>query len=54
LSLDGLLHLTAQDHSFTGDEFLEFIDGLLGQMQPWPLANSVIVVDNASIHHVPG
>jgi hypothetical protein len=54
LSLDSILHLKVLDHSFTGEEFLDFIQGVLDQMQLWPLPNSVLVMDNASIHHVPG
>jgi hypothetical protein len=54
LSLDGILHLEALDHSFTGEEFTNFIQGVLGQMNQWPLPNSVLVMDNASIHKVPG
>ncbi|KAI0078063.1 hypothetical protein K474DRAFT_1582734, partial [Panus rudis PR-1116 ss-1] len=54
LSLDGILHLEILDHAFTGETFLDFIEGLLGRMQPWPQANSVLVMDNATIHHVAG
>ncbi|KAF8234675.1 hypothetical protein L208DRAFT_1260865 [Tricholoma matsutake] len=54
LSLDGILHLEVLDHSFTGEDFADFIEGVLDQMQPWPLPNSVLVMDNASIHKVPG
>ena len=54
LSLDGILHLEVLDHSFTGEEFANFVRGLLGQMNPWPLPNSVLVMDNASIHKAPG
>jgi hypothetical protein len=54
LSLDGILHLEVLDHSFSGEEFILFVRGLLDQMQPWPLPNSVLVLDNASIHKVPG
>ncbi|OJT10703.1 hypothetical protein TRAPUB_12796 [Trametes pubescens] len=53
ISLDGVIHLTVQDHSYTGEEFADFVQGVLGQMQPWPLPNSVLVMDNASIHRVP-
>jgi len=42
------------DHSFDSDEFKSFILGLLDQMNTYPLPNSVIVMDNASIHKVPG
>jgi len=54
LSLDGILHLEVLDHSFTGEEFRDFVTGVLDQMQPWPMPNSVLVMDNASIHKVPG
>jgi len=32
----------------------EFVDGLLDHMNPWPQKNSVVVMDNASIHKVEG
>lgn len=54
MSLDGILHLEVLDHAYSGEEFALFIRGLLDQMQPWPLPNSVIIMDNASIHKVPG
>ncbi|KAG2747361.1 hypothetical protein P692DRAFT_201716997, partial [Suillus brevipes Sb2] len=54
LSLNGILHLEVLDHSFSGEEFGHFVSGLLDQMQPWPMPNSVLVMDNASIHKVPG
>jgi hypothetical protein len=54
LSLDGILHLEVLDHSFSGEEFRNFVEGVLDQMQPWPLPNSVLVLDNASIHKIPG
>ncbi|TFK71582.1 hypothetical protein BDN72DRAFT_725472, partial [Pluteus cervinus] len=50
LSLDGILHFTVTEQAVTGDFFNNFIEGLLGHMQRWPLPNSVIVMDNASIH----
>ncbi|KAI0782607.1 hypothetical protein C8Q75DRAFT_690989, partial [Abortiporus biennis] len=54
LSLDGIIHLEVLDRPFTGDDFAQFIEGVLDQMQPWPLPRSVLVCDNATIHHVPG
>jgi len=54
LSLDGILHLEVLNHSFNSDEFKSFILRLLDQMNTYPLPNSVIVMDNASIHKVPG
>ena len=54
LSLDGILHLEVLDRSFTGKDFHNFVSGVLDRMQPWPMPNSVLVMDNASIHKVPG
>ena len=51
LSLDGILHLDIQNSSFTAATFYDFVDGLLDNMNPFPLRNSVVVMDNASIHH---
>ena len=54
LSLDGILHLEVVKNAVTGDIFRQFIQGLLPQMNKWPLPNSVLVVDNAAIHKVAG
>lgn len=50
LSLDGVLHLNVQSRSYTAELFNDFIDGLLDNMNPFPGRNSVIIMDNASIH----
>jgi len=50
LSLDGILHLDVEDHSYTATMFNDFVDGLLDNMNPFPGRNSVVVMDNASIH----
>jgi len=50
LSLNGILHLDVREQSYTGASFNAFIDGLLDVMNPFPQKNSVIVMDNASIH----
>ena len=51
LSLDGILALEVLDHSYTAEDFSEFTTSrLLDRMSPWPAANSVIVLDNASIY----
>ena len=54
LSLDGILHLEVVENSVTGAVFRRFLEGLLPLMNKWPLPNSVLVVDNASIHRVAG
>ncbi|KAG1791023.1 uncharacterized protein HD556DRAFT_1241168, partial [Suillus plorans] len=53
LSLDGILHLDVLDHSYMSATFNEFVVGLLDNMNPFPEKNSVIVMDNASIHKSP-
>jgi DDE superfamily endonuclease len=50
LSLDGIIGLEVLDRSFTAATFNKFVEGLLDQMNPWPQKNSVIIMDNASIH----
>ena len=50
LSLDSILHVEVLDHAINGANFLSFVEGLLDRMQPWPLPNSVLIMDNAVIH----
>jgi len=50
LSLDGILHASVVEGSFTAARFREFIEVLLLCMRPFPENNSVIVLDNARIH----
>jgi len=38
--------------SFNGPTFLNFLDGVLSQMNPYPAPKSVLVMDNCSIHHI--
>lgn len=54
ISLNGILHLEVLEHAITGNVFYTFVQGLLLRMNKWPLPHSVLVVDNASIHKVPG
>ncbi|KAG2363987.1 hypothetical protein BDR07DRAFT_1264011, partial [Suillus spraguei] len=54
MSLDSILHLEGLDHLFSGEEFGHFVTGLLDQMQPWPMPNLVLVIDNLSIHKIQG
>ncbi|KAI0258681.1 hypothetical protein BC834DRAFT_790426, partial [Gloeopeniophorella convolvens] len=54
LSLDGMLYMHVQDHPITGEDFRDFVWGVLQHMSEWPLPNSVLIVDNASIHKVDG
>ena len=54
LSLDGILHLEVVENAVTGADFRRFVEGLLLQMNEFPLPNSVLVIDNASIHKING
>jgi hypothetical protein len=54
LSLDGILHLTVIKNAVTGASFRRFMEDLLPLMNKWPLPNSVLVIDNTSIHKVAG
>ena len=54
LSLDGILHLEVVENAITGEDFRHFVEGLLPRMNEYPLPNSVLVIDNASIHKVAG
>ena len=50
MSLDGILHPAIQDCPYTTLQFNSFVDALLDNMNQFPQLNSVIVMDNASIH----
>ena len=52
LSLNGILHLEVVKDAVTGTDFRRFVEGLLTRMNEFPLPNSVLVIDNASIHKV--
>jgi transposase len=54
LSLDGILHLKVVENAITGKDFRHFVEGLLPRMNEYPLPNSVLVIDNVSIHKVAG
>ena len=45
-----MLECVVVEGSFNAGSFAAFIETLLDSMQPWPARNSVIVMDNCSIH----
>ncbi|KAH7924315.1 hypothetical protein BV22DRAFT_1067110 [Leucogyrophana mollusca] len=53
LSIDGIIHASLVEGSFTTARFRDFIEGLLDRMQPFPALCSVIIMDNARIHKDP-
>jgi hypothetical protein len=54
MSLAGILHLDVFPCAVNGEIFNTFIEGLLDVMSPFPGPNSVLVMDNASIHKTEG
>jgi putative effector of murein hydrolase LrgA (UPF0299 family) len=50
MSLDGILFCDIQVGAYTADAFNHFAQALLARMNPFPQPNSVLVMDNASIH----
>ncbi|KZP30735.1 hypothetical protein FIBSPDRAFT_669857, partial [Athelia psychrophila] len=54
ISLDGVLHLDIITCSWTEDTFTQYVEVLLTRMNPYPLKNSVLVMDNTSQHHFEG
>src|SRR6266481_6837892 len=53
MSLDWILHVDIVEGSFNTAHFAVFIRDLLNQMKPFPQPNSIIVMDNCSIHKFP-
>jgi DDE superfamily endonuclease len=54
LSQEGIIYSDIRMGSYDGDSFLEYLEGLLEHMNPYPAPRSVLVLDNCGIHHVPG
>jgi hypothetical protein len=50
---DGILHCDIVEGSFNTHLFYQFVSRLLDRMQPFPAANSVLVMDNCRIHKHP-
>jgi hypothetical protein len=52
--LNGIIYSHIKVGSYNGDQFIEYLDGLLTIMNSYPGPNSVLVLDNCQIHHVAG
>src|SRR5258705_6693484 len=50
---DGIIYCDIIEGSFCTETFYSFIASLLNNMQPYPVPNSVIVMDNCQIHKHP-
>ena len=53
LSLEGVIYSDIVKGSYDGKKFVRFVDELMSVMNPYPGKNSVLVMDNCQIHHVP-
>ena len=54
ITVDGIIYSHIKEGSYNGDQFLEWLDGLLHVMNPYPAPHSVLILDNCRIHHVEG
>jgi len=54
ITVDGIIYSHIKAGGYNGEEFLEYLDGLTAQMNPYPGPRSVLVIDNCRIHHVFG
>ncbi|KAJ3875284.1 hypothetical protein F5051DRAFT_300586, partial [Lentinula edodes] len=52
--LTGVLHLDILTRSWTGEEFRNYVEVLLDNMNPYPGQNSVLIMDNSSVYHFEG
>jgi hypothetical protein len=52
ITVDGILYSHIKIGGYDGDEFMEYLDGLTAEMNPYPAPQSVLVIDNCRIHHV--
>jgi len=48
--MHGILHVDIQQGAYTTDSFNDFIRGLFLHTNPFPGPQSVLIMDNASIH----
>ena len=54
ITTEGIIYSHVKLGGYNGDEFLEWLAGLLPIMNPYPAPRSVLILDNCRIHHVPG
>jgi hypothetical protein len=52
ITIDGLIYSHIKVGGYNREQFLEYLDGLMDQMNPYPVPCSVLVIDNCQIHHV--
>jgi hypothetical protein len=54
ITVDGIIYSHIKVGGYNSDEFLEYLDGLTAQMNPYPQPHSILIIDNCQTHHVDG
>jgi hypothetical protein len=54
ITVNGIIYSHIKEGLYNGKHFLEWLKGLLREMNPYPAPKSVLVMDNCYIHHVLG
>lgn len=54
ITMDGIIYSHIKVGGYNGDQFMEWLEGVLGVMNPYPAPRSVLILGNCRIHHVPG
>ncbi|KAF7335978.1 DDE family endonuclease [Mycena sanguinolenta] len=52
ITIDGLIYTHVKVGGYNGEQFVEWLEGLLQVMNPYPAPHSVLILDNCRIHHV--
>jgi hypothetical protein len=54
LTVDGIIYSHIKIGGYNGNQFMEWVEGVLSVMNAYPAPQSVLILDNCRIHHVPG
>ncbi|KAH7910154.1 hypothetical protein BJ138DRAFT_970166, partial [Hygrophoropsis aurantiaca] len=54
ITTDGIIYSHIKVGGYNGDQFIEYLEGLMAVMNSYPAPHSVLVLDNCRIHHVDG
>jgi hypothetical protein len=52
ITVDGIIYSHIKTGGYDGDNFIQYIEGLLTVMNPYPGPQSVLIIDNCQTHHV--
>ena len=54
LTQDGIIYSTINIGSFDGNAFMEYLGGILEEMNLYPGPRSILVLDNCAIYNIQG